>query len=124
MSISDPNTKHRMMTGYYARELRNAEARLRAAEDDDDYDGALAARRDMATARAEHDALQKYADEFSRPPGSQYPVSDDGQVLDPRAAMKICGLNPNNPADVQAYQRGQQRLAAEKAKGNYNERGG
>jgi hypothetical protein len=124
MPIDDPNAKHRMMTGFYARALRQANARLRDAEEDDDYDGALAAMRDIAAARAEHDALQKYADEYSRPAQSPYPIADDGTVLTPAAAMKVCGLDPNNPADVQTYMSNAQKLADLKAKGNYDEKNG
>ncbi len=66
----------------------------------------------LGTIQAQYEASQ-------RPPE---PADRRNDVdLTPREAMKVSGLDPDNPDDVDTYNRGWHKLQALKARGHYRE---
>ncbi len=74
------------------------------------YDQRLAA---LADIQARYQASQQ--------PPAPVDQRDATDIPTPRGAMKIAGLNPDDPWDVQTYNNGYHRLRRLKAQGHYRE---
>src|SRR5579883_1584814 len=103
-------------------EKQQAIATLMSAEAENDYDTGMLQIQTLANLRAEERNLVSMVNEHTASQNPQQSQQRSSPVdLSPAEAMKVCGLDPNKPEDVQTYVNGQQKLAAYKAAGHYRD---
>ena len=103
----------------YQAEMVEAQGDLLRAQANGDTYSAAEATRAMADIRARvqaYDAMAREHVASQRPPDRRAAVD-----LTPEEAMRVCGMDPRNPNDVNTYNAGCHRLQALKAKGMYRE---
>src|SRR5262249_51813137 len=107
----------------YEAGIAEQQAAFARAVRDHDFDGQVRATQEIARLRVQQGEDQRMSNETAHamnpPPSPQRSPNDVD--LTPVDAMKVCGLNPNDPRDVQTYRAGQQKLAYLKSQGLYKE---
>ena len=105
----------------YRSQLAGAQAQYAACEAGYDFSGKVEAAQQIARIRAESAEFHRMACEHAASMRPAPAAPSRGDIPTPTEAMKICGLNPNDPKDVATYNAGAQRLAGFKRQGMYNE---